>query len=67
DITDKENVLNSAVVFDVAFRKLSLVNMPDENIVLDIYADCTVLQSCDTKCFSKDVLLGNTVRSMANL
>ncbi|KJH46375.1 hypothetical protein DICVIV_07543 [Dictyocaulus viviparus] len=67
DVTDEENVLNAAVILEVASGKLSLVNMPDESIILDMYADWTVLQSRDQKCFSKDVLFGNTVRSMVNL
>lgn len=67
DLTDEGNVLNAAVILDVVSGKLSLVSMPDEQITLDVYEEWSVLRSRDATCFNKDVLFGNTIRSMVNL
>ncbi|KHJ79004.1 hypothetical protein OESDEN_21360 [Oesophagostomum dentatum] len=67
DVTVDESVLNAAVVLEVVTGRVSLINMPDEQIVLDVYEDWKVLRSRDQKCFNKDVLFGNTVRSMVNV
>ncbi|KAK5981874.1 hypothetical protein GCK32_012766, partial [Trichostrongylus colubriformis] len=67
DLTDEGNVLNAAVILDVVSGKLTLVNMPEEQIDLDRYGDWEMLRSRDATCFNKDVLFGNTIRSMVNL
>ncbi|WKX88091.1 hypothetical protein Q1695_008033 [Nippostrongylus brasiliensis] len=67
DLTDEGNVLNAAVILEVASGNLSLVNMPDEPIELDVYGEWKELRSRDATCFNKDVLFGNTIRSMVNL
>ncbi|KAK6044593.1 hypothetical protein COOONC_17902 [Cooperia oncophora] len=67
DLTDEGNLLNAAVILDVVAGKLALVNMPNEQILLDIYGEWETLRSRDTAYFNKDVLFGNTIRSMVNL
>lgn len=67
DITDDELVMNASVLIDALEGRLKLVPMPDIQIVLDPIEDVTVLQTRDTQIFKKDIIFGNTVRSMVNL
>ncbi|KAE9416402.1 hypothetical protein Angca_000434, partial [Angiostrongylus cantonensis] len=67
DITDEELVMNANVIIDVLENRLKLVPMPDIRIILDPFEDLTVLQARNGQCFTKDIIFGNTVRSMVNL
>ncbi|KAK5971213.1 hypothetical protein GCK32_005831, partial [Trichostrongylus colubriformis] len=67
DETDDELVMNAAVLIDVLENRLKLVPMPDIEIVLDPMEETTVLAARDKSCYTRDVLFGNTVRSMVNL
>ncbi|VDL85937.1 unnamed protein product, partial [Nippostrongylus brasiliensis] len=67
DETDDELVMNAAVLIDVLENRLKLQPMPDIEIVLDPMEETTVLAARDRTCYTKEVLFGNTVRSMVNL
>ncbi|VDO61823.1 unnamed protein product [Heligmosomoides polygyrus] len=67
DETDDDLVMNAAVLIDVLENRLKLVPMPDIEIVLDPMEETTVLAARDKSCYTKDVIFGNTVRSMVNL
>ncbi|WKX87939.1 hypothetical protein Q1695_007947 [Nippostrongylus brasiliensis] len=67
DITDDELVMNASVIIDVLEGRLKLVPMPDIRIVLDPIEDIAVLQARNAQCFTKEIIFGNTVRSMVNL
>ncbi|KAL6733055.1 hypothetical protein Aduo_003742 [Ancylostoma duodenale] len=67
DDTDDELVMNAAVLVDVLENRLKLVPMPDVEIVLDPLEETTVLAARDSSCYTKEVIFGNTVRSMVNL
>ncbi|EYC42568.1 hypothetical protein Y032_0526g2938 [Ancylostoma ceylanicum] len=65
--TDDELVMNAAVLIDVLENRLKLVPMPDIEIVLDPLEETTTLAARDSPCYTKEVIFGNTVRSMVNL
>ncbi|CAJ0595670.1 unnamed protein product [Cylicocyclus nassatus] len=67
DDTDEELVMNAAVLIDVLENRMKLVPMPDIEIVLDPMEETTALAARDSLCYTKDVIFGNTVRSMVNL
>ncbi|KAK6725566.1 hypothetical protein RB195_004092 [Necator americanus] len=67
DITDDEIVMNAAVIIEVLENRLDLVPMPDIEIVLDPMQEVSILQRRDAQCFTKDIVFGNTVRSMVNM
>ncbi|EYB89082.1 hypothetical protein Y032_0237g3274 [Ancylostoma ceylanicum] len=67
DITDDEVVMNAAVIIDVLENRIKLVPMPDIEIILDPVESVSKLQERDTQCFTKDIIFGNTVRSMVNM
>ncbi|KAK6725560.1 hypothetical protein RB195_004089 [Necator americanus] len=67
DDTDDELVMNAAVLIDVLENRLKLVPMPDIEIVLDPMEETTALAARDSSCYTKEVIFGNTVRSMVNL
>ncbi|KAJ1361462.1 hypothetical protein KIN20_020722 [Parelaphostrongylus tenuis] len=67
DITDDDIVMYTNVIIKVLENRLKLVPMPDIQIILDPVEDLTVLQARKAQCFTKDIIFGNTVRSMVNL
>ncbi|XGW22079.1 hypothetical protein V3C99_004776 [Haemonchus contortus] len=67
DETDDELVMNASVLIEVMENRRKLVPMPDIEIVLDPMEETTVLAARDKSCYTRDVLFGNTVRSMVNL
>ncbi|KAL6736057.1 hypothetical protein Aduo_006447 [Ancylostoma duodenale] len=67
DITDDEVVMNAAVIIDVLENRIKLVPMPDIEIILDPAEAVSKLQERDGQCFTKEIIFGNTVRSMVNM
>ncbi|CAJ0595667.1 unnamed protein product, partial [Cylicocyclus nassatus] len=67
DITDDELVMNAGVIIEVLEHRLKLVPMPDIEIILDPVEHLKVLKRRDALCFTKEIIFGNTVRSMVNL
>uniref|UniRef100_A0A158P5Y7 alpha-1,2-Mannosidase n=1 Tax=Angiostrongylus cantonensis TaxID=6313 RepID=A0A158P5Y7_ANGCA len=65
--TDDELQMSAEVALDVYEGKVKLVNMPTVPVVLDPMNELCELQRRDKLFYSKDVLFGNSVRSMINL
>ncbi|VDM59686.1 unnamed protein product [Angiostrongylus costaricensis] len=65
--TDDELQMSAEVALDVYEGKVKLVNMPTIPVVLDPMNELRELQRRDKLFYSKDVLFGNSVRSMINL
>uniref|UniRef100_A0A0K0DLI8 BLVR domain-containing protein n=1 Tax=Angiostrongylus cantonensis TaxID=6313 RepID=A0A0K0DLI8_ANGCA len=67
DDSDVESIMNAAVLVEVLQNRPKLVPMPDIEIDFDPMKETEELASQDKLCFTKDVLFGNTVRTMVNL
>lgn len=69
DLPDTEDDLqmNADVALDVCEGKVKLVNMPTIPVVLDPMNELVELMRRDQLFFCRDVLFGNSVRSMINL
>ncbi|KAE9416405.1 hypothetical protein Angca_000437, partial [Angiostrongylus cantonensis] len=67
DDSDVESIMNAAVLVEVLQNRPKLVPMPDIEIDFDPMKETEELASEDKLCFTKDVLFGNTVRTMVNL
>ncbi|KAK6756529.1 hypothetical protein RB195_014753 [Necator americanus] len=65
--TEEDIQLNAEVALDVYEGKTKLVNMPAIPIILDPMNELSELKRRDQLFFTKDVLFGNSIRSMINL
>ncbi|KJH49469.1 hypothetical protein DICVIV_04406 [Dictyocaulus viviparus] len=59
--------MSADVALDVYEGKVKLVNMPSIPVVLDPMNELSELQRRDKLFYSRDILFGNSVRSMINL
>ncbi|XGW02380.1 hypothetical protein V3C99_014426 [Haemonchus contortus] len=67
DNTEDDLELNAEVALDVSKGKVKLVNMPETPVILDPMNKLRVLKRRDKLFYSRDVLFGNSVRTMVNL
>ncbi|KAK5967062.1 hypothetical protein GCK32_002131 [Trichostrongylus colubriformis] len=67
DITEDDLQLNAEAALDVREGKVKLVNMPTIPVVLDPMNELAELQRRDKLFYTRDILFGNTVRSMINI
>ena len=65
--TEDDLQLNAEVVLEVMNGKINLVEMPTVPVVLDPINEIKLLQERDKLFFNREILFGNTVRTMINL
>ncbi|WKY11054.1 hypothetical protein Q1695_002974 [Nippostrongylus brasiliensis] len=65
--TDDDLQMSAEVVLDVCDGKVKLVNMPSISVVLDPMNELAELKRRDSLFFTREILFGNSVRSMINI